>query len=199
MMLIKCISKYGKDLPAELINSQTGFTKNTEFDLEVNQQFKVYALVFYSGYVWYCICPMPSDKIPFWYPSPLFVTLDNRMSRYWVYSTNTDEYATPIRGLITFPEWANDPSYYDYLVDREKIEVEIFKKYKLLMDIEFPDPEVTEKATALEDGWAMCPTCIDAWQPNPLDGMTVCPICNQTMHNPYYRDFFTTHQVNSLT
>jgi uncharacterized paraquat-inducible protein A len=61
------------------------------------------------------------------------------------------------------------------------------EKYKLLIELEFPNPEITEKASDIEDGWAMCPCCIDAWQPNQRDAMIICPKCECIMHSPYYK------------
>ena len=195
-MKVQCISNLAKSLPQELINLKN-YNINKEFNVTINEKYTIYAMGLASNNIWYAISLYDTQGHTIWYPSQLFSIIDSRLSKYWIFSIK--EFPLFERVIWAFPEWADEMSYYDKLVDGEEEEVEIFKKYKLLMDIEFPDPEVTEKATALEDGWAMCPTCIDAWQPNPLDGMTVCPICNQTMHNPYYRDFFTTHQVNSLT
>ncbi|MBN9378089.1 MAG: hypothetical protein BGO14_01245 [Chlamydiales bacterium 38-26] len=185
-MKVQCISNSTNGLPQKLIEAEN-YKIDSEFYVKVNKKYTVYGMSQASNNIWYGVSLYNTDDYAVWYPSQLFSIIDSRVSKYWTFSIK--EFPLFKRVIWAFPEWADEMSYYDKLVDGEEEEVEIFKKYKLLMDLEFPDPDVSEKATALEDGWVMCPICIDAWQPHSYSGMIVCPKCNHTMHNPYYIDF----------
>jgi hypothetical protein len=159
--------------------------------ININNQYVVYALVVYKGTVKYFICDEVHEEYPFWYSHSIFEITDFRPSKYWIFSSKIEDYNDDITMLLTYSEWANNPSHYDNIVDGEseleKDEQKIFQKYKQLMDLEFPDPRVELKAIALEDGWAMCPVCNDAWQPHSQDGMIICPSCKSVVHNLYYK------------
>ncbi len=140
------------------------------------------------GYIWYYICDEDCTYFPIWNPAPLFQVVDGKMSKYWTYAfyPDTDYYRTET--IWAYPEWAKNPyRYYDRLSDGEDEEVEIFKKYKALMDVEFPNPSILDRATILDDAWLMCSYCIDAWESISNDGMVICPTCHRMMHNPRYK------------
>ncbi len=82
-----------------------------------------------------------------------------------------------VHPIITYPEWANNhPEYYDKLTDGDEEEVSLFKTYKELMDVEFPDHSITESAAVGDSEWLICPDCMDAWNsPGDKDGMVICP------------------------
>ena len=91
--------------------------------------------------------------------------------------------------FFSFPEWANKRYFYDSLTDCEDKEIEIFAKYRKLMDEEFPDNNILERAQIGDDAWLMCPNCIDAWEePSQIKPMVICPMCKKMMHNPRYID-----------
>lgn len=190
-MKIQCISNLAKSLPEELIKLEN-YKINQEFSLTVHKIYNVYAIAYASDCVWYALCQRSTDRFPLWYPENLFSIYMNKLSKFWCYAPNIEHY-TEFKFLLAYPEWANNPVHYNYIIEgeteQEKWEQKIFANYRKLMDMEFADPDVTEKATALEDGWVMCPFCIDAWQPHSYSGMIVCPKCHHTMHNPYYIDF----------
>ena len=190
-MLIRWEIKNGKNIPQDLLSAEVGFDSNDDYSHMLHKKFVVYGMTLYLDYIWFYICEdkNASNPFPIWHPAPIFSINDARLSKYWIYSVQDCKELNRNRHFWTFPDWAIDPFFYSRLLDNEVNEVEVFKKYKLLMDLEFPDPDISEKATALEDGWVMCPTCIDAWQPHSYSGMIVCPKCHHTMHNPYYIDF----------
>jgi hypothetical protein len=186
-MFIKCISKTGKPLPQALLNERSGFARETEFDLIESKEYVVYAMTIEMGYIWYYICDESYGYFPIWQPSPLFQVISGKMSRYWIFAfyPETERYRSQISWA--YPEWANNPyQYYDRLSDGEEEEVKIFKKYKALMDVEFPIPSNTCVAEALDETWLMCPYCIDAWESISKEGMVICPKCKTMMHNPRF-------------
>lgn len=111
--------------------------------------------------------------------------IDNRLSRYWVFaqvkSTNT------VYSRWAFPEWAEDPYFYNNLIEGHKKEHQLFSDYIELMDLEFPDPEVTAMAQIGDNEWLICPTCSDAWLSLVVqDAIVVCPKCRHKLNNPRY-------------
>ncbi|PJD94837.1 MAG: hypothetical protein CK425_10550 [Parachlamydia sp.] len=140
-------------------------------------------MTIYRGYMWYYICTDDNGNYSYWKPSPLFEVFDGRMSKYWVYACEKE---SPYEATWAYPEWANDPYYYHFLTDWEEEYVAHFKHYKKLMDREFPDPSVEEKAEIGDETWLICPLCIDAWESNSPDAMVACPKCKKVFHNPRY-------------
>lgn len=187
-MKIKCVFNKAEFLPKDIFEPGAGF-ENKQFDVDIGKEYIVYGMTLYMSYVWYYLCHENYIYYPFWHPSPLFDVVDNRLSKYWIFSfeRGKDKHTTYTNWV--YPEWANDPYYYDKLTDGDEEEVEIFRRYKKLMDVEFPDASVSEKYTAIvgkEKGWLLCPECLEAWQQTSNDGMVFCPRCKIFLHNPLY-------------
>ena len=187
-MIVKCIAKFGRDLPLDALVLRDGFDVEQEFRLIINKHYVVYGMILYSGYVWYYICDESYGYYPSWNPSPLFNVEDGRLSKYWLYSFEKGKNRDMSETRWAYPEWVNEPYYYDHLTDGDEREVKIFQKYKAHMDIEFPNPSITERATALDEEWLMCPLCIDAWRSLCKEGMVICPKCKHMLHNPRYEN-----------
>ncbi len=190
-MKIKCVENRKKLLPEE-IRSNYSISDN-EFSIKIEKEYVVYAMTLHCGHVWYYICDESYSYYPVWNPSPFFIVIDGKLSRYWVYSFIEGEITT-LRPRWGFSQWAEDPDYYDRLTDGEEAAVALFKTYKELMDIEFPDPSITQIATVGDSEWLICPDCMDAWNsPGDKDGMVICPKCKTMMHNPRYTTDRVTH------
>lgn len=138
-MKIKCKFNLGKHLPREC--QVGGIGRSTLFPLEKGKEYTVYGLVINNGYFWYYICDDEYDEekinYPIWYPAPLFEIINKNLSKYWRICFNQEKLFNNVVQLIAFEEWINDAYYYDRLTDGKREEVEIFKKYKSLMDNEF--------------------------------------------------------------
>ncbi|MCH1430185.1 MAG: hypothetical protein L7U87_05415 [Chlamydiales bacterium] len=104
--------------------------------LEVGKRYTVYGIVFVENSPWYCIDAddYSNNIIP--YAAELFEVVDDRLSSCWKLSV-AKEYDGTIYSSLVFPEWADDPLYYQRLLDNYEEDVEIFKKYRILMDNEF--------------------------------------------------------------
>ncbi|MFA6915651.1 MAG: hypothetical protein WC222_04585 [Parachlamydiales bacterium] len=181
-MIIKTLYNEATKLPLDVLPEKY---RDMKFPIKVNKNYVVYGMIIEDGYMWYYICDETYSYYPVWKPSPLFEVINNQLSRYWVYSCKKEfDYIS----VIAFPEWAENPyDYYDRLTDGFDKEIEIFKRYKELMDLEFPDPTVTIKAEIGDESWLLCPLCIDAWEStNKLDALVRCPKCQTIMNNPRY-------------
>jgi uncharacterized C2H2 Zn-finger protein len=185
-MKIKCITNQTLSVPPELLNKYSIDTEN--FSIKPGKEYIVYAVWIYLGYIWYCICDEDKTFYPMWNPSMLFEITDNRLSRYWIFSLDEDnDKRAP---FLSFPEWANDPYFYEELVDGNSIDINavIFKKYKELMELEFPNSSISEIAQIGDEEWLICPKCVDAWQStNDKDALVKCPKCQTIFNNPRYK------------
>lgn len=182
-MIVKCISNRGEDLPAECLDSNSGFSKTTTFNLEIGKHYLVYGVTLFLGYIWYFLEDEAFSYYPIWNPSPLFEIVDGRLSRYWICSfknTNNGNFRT----IFAFKEWANSPTFYEKLVDGEKEAVHRFAFYKERMDSEFVFPSVSIWAENLDGNWVMCPNCQEAWEGDSLDEMVKCSKCCSLLINP---------------
>ena len=181
-MKILCTNKNSELLSNDLIEDYPAST----YRIIVGQQYLVYALTQLAGFPGYFICEKYSDRYPLWYPSIFFEIVYPKLSRYWIPSIKDDR-KTQKRLFLGFPEWANDDYFYDGLVDGDGYESKTFNAYRQLMDLEFSDNSIKEKAEIGDENWLICPTCIDAWESVVnLDAMVVCPKCKKTYHNPRY-------------
>lgn len=186
-MKIKCVENKIKSLPTEL---QENYNRSEEtLSLFLNKEYTVYGMYVNEGITWYLICDRSTDDYPLSYPSMLFEISNPQLSRYWIFNFGKSiRSGSTVDPVWVFPEWANDYyNFYDKLTDWEETEAKIFKEYKELMDVEFPDNSISEKAEILDKEWVMCPMCIDAWHsPDASNGMIQCPKCKKFMHNPRY-------------
>ena len=188
-MKVVCVGNKGSDLPSDFLAHKRAWCKpESEFNIDRGSEYVVYAISLHMGYAWFAIADT-SAYYPSFYPSPLFDVTDNKLSKYWVFSLERGKDSESTYTNWVYPEWAHDPYYYDKLTDGDEKEVTIFKRYKKLMDIEFPDASVPENYTAIvgkEKGWLLCPTCLVGWESASTDGMVVCPQCKTVLHNPFF-------------
>lgn len=105
-----------------------------QLNLIKNSEYFVYGIVFRDNAPWYYLCEDEFDDSPTAYPSELFNIVDDRFSQYWRLSTVN--YSDRVLSSLVFKEWAEDPSYFERLVDGDFSAVSLFEKYKELMELE---------------------------------------------------------------
>jgi len=123
----------------------------------------------------------PSIWYPLGYPVDFFDVMDARVSKIW-----KPEVAVSFAGvrgrLRTFEEWANDPSFYERLVDKEDLEITTFRKRKEFMDLEYPCREEFKLLTYFDSRWCQCPSCGNVWEDGVHTlGMKRCPACTEIL------------------
>lgn len=189
-MKIKCIYNKWIDVPDDIFPLNDLIKSDLDFYVDVGSEYTVYGMTVRNDSIWYYICDRVFTYFPRWKPAPFFEVIDSRLSKYWIYSCKKNENYSQAYPIITFPEWTdNHPDFYDKLTDGEDREVEIFKNYKELMDLEFPDSSITEVAQIGDDEWLICPSCIDAWQcTNIKDALVKCPKCQKILNNPRFKN-----------
>lgn len=153
--------------------------------LEIGKEYNVYGMIV-NEEVRYYICETRQALFPVSRPASLFKILDNHLSRYWIFGFIEGFKKYPV---WIFSEWINEPYFQDSLTDLAEREVQIFKSYKELMDLEFPDSFISEMAQLGDDEWLICTTCIDAWQHSSVkDALVRCPKCRKILNNPRYKN-----------
>ena len=135
-MLIKCIDNRGTALPPQLLDPAANLTSATLFAVTIGQLYTVYALTVHRYNVWYYICDDNFTHFPVWKPAPLFGIIDHHVSSYWELNLCPERCESDSGLIIAYPEWARDPLYYERLADNRAEEVQIFEKYRKLIDDE---------------------------------------------------------------
>lgn len=181
-MIIKCIENKRSFLP---IQKQDGVPER-EY-IRIGKEYVVYGLCQFSDDINFLVYEEGICSFPIWCLYPFFEIINPLASRYWLGSIkNNDENQKGI--AFGFPELINDDSFYNNLTDGEEEEDRIFRYYKALMDLEFPNNSIKEKAQIGDEKWLMCPSCIDAWEDSDnRNAMVICPMCKKMFHNPRYR------------
>ncbi|MCX6989868.1 MAG: hypothetical protein NTX49_02205 [Chlamydiae bacterium] len=186
-MKIKCLSNKKASLQADLSSENESYIQDSGYEfLDIGKEYNIYGMIIIHGKVCYYVCDRAHSLFPIARPADLFEIIDNRLSRYWVFGIIEGFEKYP---LWIFPEWINEDYFQDNLTDGEAREVAVFKSYKELMDLEFPDSSISETAQIGDNEWLICPTCIDTWQYNDdRDALVRCLKCQKILNNPRYKN-----------
>jgi hypothetical protein len=182
-MLVECITN-----SASLINRPKEATPIEEL-LKIGMMYDVFA-IYLEDTVTYEILVDRLDDHTTEFPSFLFKVVDNRLSSFFVLGESGKRFSSNGKAenvpFISFPEWANDKTFYDRLIDGDREAQHIFNKYKNLLYLEYRHVNIDTKAIILQDNWVQCPICTEAWELDiPNIEMCQCPKCNTVLLNPY--------------
>ena len=162
--------------------------------------YVVYALNIIEGRSYFYVVEFDEFSGPSQIVTVFFEILDTRVSMYWscdFLRIEIDKIVVRNFG-VSFKEWVEDPEFYHKLFEGEAVPglftdeeakeaIQIFQRYKALMDLEFALPSITKYAINLEsDNWVMCPTCDEAWQDEnaTIHEMVKCPKCCEKWLSP---------------
>lgn len=106
-----------------------------EIDLEIDREYRVYGVVFWDNSPWYYVCSEEYDEYPKPFAAEFFNISDDRLSSHWKLSA-MDQGQGDIVSSLVFDEWAKDPSFYERLVEDDPEALELFGKYRQLMNRE---------------------------------------------------------------
>lgn len=138
-MLLSCRTNQAADLPEAFISEYYHVGRQVAFPLTVGRPYVVYALTTSIGGLWAYVASDhyaddSSYNYPVWHPLPLFEIVDGRLSPTWVAGQRGDGDAYEI--VLSFPEWAANPRFYEALVDGDEAAVATFRRYKTILDSE---------------------------------------------------------------
>ena len=106
-----------------------------EVDLEIDKEYTVYGVVFWDNSPWYYICTEEYVEYPKPFAAEFFSVSDQRLSSYWQLSVSNQGKRGPLSSLV-FEPWAEEPSFYERLVDGDPEAEAVFAHFRRLMDNE---------------------------------------------------------------
>ncbi|WP_158116480.1 hypothetical protein [Vibrio cincinnatiensis] len=106
-----------------------------DIDLELGREYTVYGVVFWDSSPWYYICSEDYDEYPKPFAAEFFNVSDDRLSSHWKLSA-VDQGGGEVLSSLVFDEWAKDFSFYERLIEDDPEAVELFGKYRQLMNQE---------------------------------------------------------------
>jgi len=122
----------------------------------------------------------PEGSLPLFYHSDLFEIIDDRISRYWVFSPKLLDTAShnARSAMLTISAWAHNRMFFDQLVNSDETTWNTWRKYKSMMEMEFATPNIKRKAENVGEGWVLCAECANAWKADSDNHEIVkCPSC----------------------
>ena len=101
----------------------------------------VYSISYHYDYPFYMICSDYYDEVclnyPHILPCCLFKIINNRFSEHWIEKEyDKSQYNDENSKRIGFKEYVNDEFFYGKLADGHEKEINVFQKYKTLIDLE---------------------------------------------------------------
>jgi len=133
-VIVRSIANSGDVLPPTSRDRTVGIDENTEFPVTIGRSYPVFAMTIYLGVAWYYILNDDGHEWPTWAPAPLFELLDGSLPASWRlgYFHFSQERQFPI---LSFPEWANDHTFYERLVDGDATAVRTFSERRLEIEV----------------------------------------------------------------
>jgi hypothetical protein len=144
----------------------------------------VYA-IYFSEVVDYFVFEENFLSIPFSVNDKHVDVVDSRLSKFWTFGSypTTDSGIQKNYKVISFMEWASNDYFYEGIVNGNK-NAEIWRNYRIKMDLEYASSTLTTTATRLSHDWFQCVNCMDAWQSNSQYEVLQCPHCGANQLKP---------------
>lgn len=130
-MIVECAVNRLSQTPYSLNQTVLATTDDGEFDLVVGREYVVYAIGQRYGLEWLYVL-RSGETIPWPFPSAAFVTTESSVPGRWDYHISHDNKGGSW-STLSYGEWANDPTYYDRLVDRDPVALNRFQQERLVL------------------------------------------------------------------
>lgn len=186
-MRIECVRRRFDEIPDLSLREivRQGFGTDTEATgLTVGKRYTVFAREHRNGNAWFYIADDDFGgprSYPVAYAGSFFDVVDSKGSSFWKTVT--------VDGAVvrdSFSEWATDPVFYERLIDGESFETQLFEKYRVEMELEFPSDDSAGDAELLDESWLLCPKCSEAWESQSSFALVECVKCRAKLSNPRY-------------
>ncbi len=135
-MKIRCITNQGINLPPKYLDAKAGFTNDIEFPVIIEKEYIVYALSIRGDQIWYYINDENDLYYPVHHPAPLFEVVTDSISKYWKLKVDVKANNHENLLLLAFDDWVSDDFFYDKLTDKIESIVDIYLRFKKLIDLE---------------------------------------------------------------
>jgi hypothetical protein len=127
-MRVLCIEKTGAGLTEK--RYEHGFTRASEFDLQVDQEYSVYGITLWQGLLSYLLIGEGSQT--YWYPAELFRVTQNELPPNWHFANFGQGAAA--NAIWGYSELVNTEDHFDALANLEEDALKIFWTRKIETD-----------------------------------------------------------------
>lgn len=138
-MRVRCIRNSiseleGSDLK-KWVKNYHSYDDDHQINFEKGKEYVVYGVHFWDSHPFYFLCDSEDNEYPVTQYAGFFEVVDDRIPANWKLSYKVDEDGKPFTSLLR-KEWADDPMFYENLVEGDEKEEALFQKYKKEMDEE---------------------------------------------------------------
>lgn len=131
-MKVKCLFNEVSNISdGALLQHVKKFIRLTSVNLDVGREYIVYGMIFREGNPWFYVCDPDMPEYPVPQFSGFFEIIDPRFSKSWRLHWPEGQAAQ-----IVPEKWAQDPLFYERLVDINPKEQEIFESIRVAFDAE---------------------------------------------------------------
>ena len=128
-MKVRCLATTGSGINTFTLSNIGDLTK-TEYPLEKDEIYTIYAQVLFKNVLHYLIIGTYED-LPSWYPAELFEVVDHQVHLEWYYNYEVN---SVVSGLWGYKEIVLTDNHYDDLIERTDEAIEVFLKRKKEID-----------------------------------------------------------------
>ncbi len=111
------------------LDARRGYTASTALPLSVDTRYDVFAISSFLGGFWYYVLDEDQHRYPVWYPAPVFDIVSEKVPEGWVLAHHRSKNGG-VTSILSFPEWALDPHFYEKLVDDDPEAVAAFAQVR---------------------------------------------------------------------
>ena len=134
-LVVRCRESTLSGTPASFLDDRRGYGPSTVLPLTVGATYVVFAITSFVGGFWYYVLDDDGHNYPVWYPAPVFDIASERVPAGWVLRHHRANDGG-ITSILTFPEWASDPHFYEKLVDDEPAAVAVFDRVQASLSMD---------------------------------------------------------------
>lgn len=135
-MKVVCVTASGDGLPESFLDMRINITRESEFPLTVGREYLVYAVTTYLCHTWFYVFDENRLAYPVWYLAEIFRVSDRFIPRWWTvnYFGAASGSRQEGRLIVSFDEWASDPTFYERLVDGDADAQAVLKRHRSAME-----------------------------------------------------------------
>jgi hypothetical protein len=142
-LIVECIAETLQGLDDSWLSESSGWDSSTELRLTIGKQYVVFGLTTFTGGMWYYIVDDANLPYPVWHPAAVFTLVSGDLPSDWVVGQHRYPSGN-VDTVVSFPEWAGDPYFYDRLTDGHDLEAQLFYKVKTELESRYLPKEQPE-------------------------------------------------------
>lgn len=115
------------------IDSSKHISSAVTHHLKHGGMYVVYGILVYTHGISFYLCDEPDAPYPLPYAGFLFELEDGEIPRQWVMGQHAPKHGSESVYVIGMPEWANDPMFYERLLDGAQDAADTFRRHVSVM------------------------------------------------------------------